>query len=333
MQCNAKQPVWHLREVRHPSGFTIVELLIVIVVIAVLAAITIIAFNGVQDRARAAAVTAALNQASKKLELYSVDNGGYPAALSDAGVSNGTNVTYQYTAGTAPSATYCTTATQGTTSYWISSTSKTPTQGGCPGHGQGGVAAITNLAVNPSFESGLGACGASWGTGGAGTWASGTSGAQSGGSYSRMTFSQAPTGYAGVWSYCDSPVTAVPNAKTYTATGYVRTSWSSKFFPDIVAFSATGTYLGEAYGPKISTPAGAWTRLSVTYSVPAQTSKLTLRFYQDSGGTLPSVGATLDTDSIMLTEGAQAYTFSDGNSPNWVWNGSPNASTSTGPPL
>lgn len=34
------------------SGFTIVELLIVIVVIAILAAITVVAYNGIQDRAK-----------------------------------------------------------------------------------------------------------------------------------------------------------------------------------------------------------------------------------------------------------------------------------------
>jgi len=38
------------------SGFTIVELLIVVVVIAILAAITIVAYNGIQNRAKSSAV-------------------------------------------------------------------------------------------------------------------------------------------------------------------------------------------------------------------------------------------------------------------------------------
>jgi|GEM_PF-6104850 len=38
-----------------PHGFTIIELLIVIVAIGTLAAITVVVFNGVQDRGKAAA--------------------------------------------------------------------------------------------------------------------------------------------------------------------------------------------------------------------------------------------------------------------------------------
>ena len=38
------------------AGFTIVELLIVIVIIGILAAITIVAYNGIQQRAQAATV-------------------------------------------------------------------------------------------------------------------------------------------------------------------------------------------------------------------------------------------------------------------------------------
>jgi hypothetical protein len=44
-----------------------------------------------------------------------------------------------------------------------------------------------------------------------------------------------------------------------------------------------------------------------------------------------SAGSTLDTDCLMITEGSTAYSFADGSSPNWVWNGASNSSTSTGP--
>ena len=49
-------------------GFTIVELLIVIVVIAILAAITVVAFNGAQSRAYDSSVQADLNGMQKKIQ-------------------------------------------------------------------------------------------------------------------------------------------------------------------------------------------------------------------------------------------------------------------------
>jgi prepilin-type N-terminal cleavage/methylation domain-containing protein len=60
------------------AGFTIVELLIVIVVIGILAAITIVAYNGVQARARNVDRQADVNAIVKALALYYVDNGNYP---------------------------------------------------------------------------------------------------------------------------------------------------------------------------------------------------------------------------------------------------------------
>jgi len=60
------------------SGFTIVELLIVIVVIAILAAISVVAYNGIQARAYNTKVISGANQYYKALLEYNVINGTYP---------------------------------------------------------------------------------------------------------------------------------------------------------------------------------------------------------------------------------------------------------------
>ncbi len=59
---------------RH-SGFTIVELLIVIVVIGILAAITIVAFNGVQDRARTNKINSDVAMLNKAIQAARVNSG------------------------------------------------------------------------------------------------------------------------------------------------------------------------------------------------------------------------------------------------------------------
>lgn len=60
------------------TGFTVVELLIVIVVIAILATISIVAYNGIQNRANDTAVQADIRSfASKVMEFHAI-NGRYP---------------------------------------------------------------------------------------------------------------------------------------------------------------------------------------------------------------------------------------------------------------
>ena len=68
-----------LQTLKNQKGFTIVELLIVIVVIGILAAITIVAFNGVQNRGNATAAQSNASSVLKKIEAYNSVKGTYAA--------------------------------------------------------------------------------------------------------------------------------------------------------------------------------------------------------------------------------------------------------------
>ncbi len=70
---------------KRTKGFTIVELLIVIVVIGILAAIVIVAYNGVQQRARDSRRQNDIQSLTQALELYYLDNGKYPVSSGNAG--------------------------------------------------------------------------------------------------------------------------------------------------------------------------------------------------------------------------------------------------------
>lgn len=62
----------------HVKGFTITELLVVIVVIAILATLSIVAYNGVQERTRDSRRKQDIATIQEALELYYADNGEYP---------------------------------------------------------------------------------------------------------------------------------------------------------------------------------------------------------------------------------------------------------------
>ena len=61
------------------KGFTIIELLIVIIVIAVLATISIVAYNGSQDRAEYAHAASDMKHINDALLVYKAQNGSYPS--------------------------------------------------------------------------------------------------------------------------------------------------------------------------------------------------------------------------------------------------------------
>lgn len=300
------------------SAFTIVELLIVIVVIGILAAITIVAYNGVQDRARAATAQSDASNAAQQLEVTNTTDDAYPLSADDLDKSDGTTFQYSYDSS---ANSYCLTTTNGLSSYKVSSDNPTPQPGGCPGHGVGGVAAITNLIADPSVEDGaLGASGTYYNPS---VSIDNTTAVSGGKSVKVVTVGAAyPQGF--IWR------ATVNSPGTYTC------SVSIKGTPGVVVdvggrTEATGgAYLGEGQNSKQVTLSSNWQRVSVTYSVSqANIGYVAIQYHLD----VAADGITIWGDAAMCTSGTTLYGYADGNSPSWIWNGTPNNSSSTGPGL
>lgn len=66
---------------RKSYGFTIVELLVVIVVIGILAAITVVSYTGISQKAKAASLQSDLSGASNQLKMYQVEHNAYPTSI------------------------------------------------------------------------------------------------------------------------------------------------------------------------------------------------------------------------------------------------------------
>jgi general secretion pathway protein G len=93
---------------RNRKGFTLIEMLIVIVVIAILALIVIPRLLGAGRKAKEAALRGDLHQLRNSVQQFEADCGDYPAALADlmtapaAGSNGGTGVALDVTAWQGP---------------------------------------------------------------------------------------------------------------------------------------------------------------------------------------------------------------------------------------
>lgn len=137
---------------KHKHGFTIVEILIVIVVTAILAAITIVSYTGIQQRASRSVAQNAVSQATKKVISYAIENAEtYPDLLSVVGIINTDSTRYEYSVNndTAPKSFCITVTVKGISYYQNNSDTSTPTAGACPGHTEGAVSVTPEPEPEP----------------------------------------------------------------------------------------------------------------------------------------------------------------------------------------
>lgn len=93
---------------QNQSGFTLVELLIVVAIIIILATVSVVAFNGIRRNAEISAVEIDTTNIIKYAEVQRINSGLYPDSLEDFTLSSGR--TYQYTV-IDGGASYCVTIT------------------------------------------------------------------------------------------------------------------------------------------------------------------------------------------------------------------------------
>lgn len=70
-----------MKNTRRSAGFTMIEILVVVAIIALLTTIGIISYNSTQKRARDGKRKADLEQIRSALVLYRTDNGIYPTSI------------------------------------------------------------------------------------------------------------------------------------------------------------------------------------------------------------------------------------------------------------
>jgi prepilin-type N-terminal cleavage/methylation domain-containing protein len=295
------------------EGFTIVELLIVIVVIGILAAITIVSFNGVSGKAKVAAAQSSLNSAKKQVEIAKTTAGSdsYPASV--PGLDS--NVTY--TSNTALGGYCLVNSSVPNTPYMVTSSNGVPHPGpstitnGCQ---------IQNIVTNPSFEFNN----FNWDQGQQASITRTTDPANVssgvGAGILTRTSSVAGEGYTGM------RMATTVGARYSVSFALKNQSGTPAIIASVRNFNK-GWSLADNASVSI-TPAASFVRYALNWTAQDTTSFLLIENMTTVANSAVAI------DSVIATEGENSATYIDPDlkpGSGWAWDGTAGSSTSKGP--
>lgn len=290
------------------TGFTIVELLIVIVVIAILAAITIVAYTGIQNRADESALQSNASQAGKKILAVSPQNNDLLPTESTFESATGLSTnTYRYVV-SSDQKNFCVSTAKANSSPLLAMAFTS-----IVGSTQKGLC-VRNLITNPSFEQN-------------------TSGWSFAGDRGAPTPQRIANGHIGTWSMSvqkDAPVGSAQMNNVFP--GLPSQVYSIGFW----AWTDTGTCSANVQFARNNNGFSAFTArnlnltttpeyFTLTGESPSDTTEIRLRL------TVCSNSNVTYYDGFIVTTQPSITSFGDGSQPGWVWEGAPNNSTSFGP--
>jgi type IV pilus assembly protein PilA len=155
----------NIKDKRKDSGFTIVELLVVIVVIGILAAITIISYTGISSKANTTKALSNAQSVQNVAEIFNVDQQHFPTTVAD--FTNG-SATTKLPSGVTVSGTAPTSSTPDVIQYEYCGATATPGSTGALGARIHYFDYTTNLVSTTIIYAGSGA--ATIGTATCNTW-------------------------------------------------------------------------------------------------------------------------------------------------------------------
>lgn len=284
---NVKRPLYAKN-----AGFTIIELLVVIIVIAILATLTLVGYNGVRQRANETTIKADLHNALVALSNDNTLKGTYPSSVATAnngkGLDASPGTTYQYTYDSVTNS-FCLTATNSNLSYYTSSSNTSLLKGACSGHVDAaapGPAPVTwtQVVAGDSFSTGLRSDNTmySWGVNPTGQFSNNAT------STTAVSTPQADT------------LTGVTSGQTITSIGATTSSSSNA---TLLAVDSAGSMYGWGYNNTGQTGVGNTTSpLKLLTKLTAFAGKT---MTQTAAGLLHSVG--LDSTGKVYTWGDNTY--------------------------